>query len=141
MPRMCFQHCGFGLFCWVWPCRSGTRRLNAGLARLYSAGAPPHVVYVIPIHRHPRYYTCGMCAYLLVLMTVCAFPGQAFVAEYEKFPMFRAGEGRHALQDLSEFDDARETVAALSAEYRAAEHRDFVSSFGNLLLRCKNFLA
>ena len=55
---------------------------------------------------------------------------QAFVAEYEKFPMFRAGEGRHAQQDLSEFDDARETVAALSAEYHAAEHRDFVSAFG-----------
>ena len=30
-------------------------------------------------------------------------------------------------QNLDEFDDARETVASLSAEYCAAEHRDFVS--------------
>lgn len=47
--------------------------------------------------------------------------------EYEKWPMFHRGEGRDRQQNLDEFDDARETVAALSAEYCAAEHRDFVS--------------
>ncbi len=47
--------------------------------------------------------------------------------EYEKWPMFHSGEGRDRQQNLDEFDDARETVAVLSAEYRAAEHRDFVS--------------
>lgn len=52
---------------------------------------------------------------------------QAFVREYEKWPMFHRGEGRDRQQNLDEFDDARETVAALSAEYCAAEHRDFVS--------------
>jgi hypothetical protein len=52
---------------------------------------------------------------------------QAFLHDYEKWPLFRTGEGRHAQQNLDEFDDARETVASLSAEYRAAEHRDFVS--------------
>jgi hypothetical protein len=52
---------------------------------------------------------------------------QAFLHDYEKWPLFHTGEGRHAQQNLDEFDDARETVASLSAEYRAAEHRDFVS--------------
>ncbi len=58
----------------------------------------------------------------------CTSPApQAFVREYEKWPMFHSGEGRDRQQNLDEFDDARETVAVLSAEYRAAEHRDFVS--------------
>lgn len=46
---------------------------------------------------------------------------QPFVAEYCKFPMFHSGEGRHRVPDLSEFDDAREEVASLSADYRAFE--------------------
>ena len=57
---------------------------------------------------------------------------QAFLHDYEKWPLFHTGEGRHAQQNLDEFDDARETVASLSAEYRAAEHRDFVSGFLSL---------
>lgn len=51
---------------------------------------------------------------------------KAFVKEYEKWPLFHTGEGRGVQQNLDEFDDARETVASLSAEYRAAEHRDFI---------------
>ncbi len=56
--------------------------------------------------------------------------------EYEKWPLFRSGEGRDAQQNLDEFDDAREAVAALSAEYRAAEHRDFVSAFNMMHIIC-----
>lgn len=45
---------------------------------------------------------------------------------YTDFPMFGSGEGRNREPALDEFDDAREVVAALSAEYRAAERADFV---------------
>lgn len=51
---------------------------------------------------------------------------QVNVHHYTKFPTFHTGEGRHQEPCLDEFDDAREVVAALSAEYRAAEHADFV---------------
>jgi hypothetical protein len=46
---------------------------------------------------------------------------QPFVAEYCKFPMFYTGEGRQRMPDLSEFDDAREELVALSASYRSLE--------------------
>lgn len=46
---------------------------------------------------------------------------QPFVAEYCKYPMFYSGEGRQRVPDLSEFDDAREELVALSASYRSLE--------------------
>ena len=48
-------------------------------------------------------------------------PPQAFVAEYEKFPMFSSGEGRRRIANLDEFDECREEVASLSAAYRSLE--------------------
>lgn len=48
------------------------------------------------------------------------------VHHYTDFPMFGSGKGRHREPALEEFDDAREVVAALSAEYRAAERADFI---------------
>ena len=40
--------------------------------------------------------------------------------------MFRQLDGRRVVEDLDEFDDAREVVAALSAEYEACEHPDYI---------------
>lgn len=71
---------------------------------------------------------------LLSLYSYTVPVAQAFVKEYEKWPLFHTGDGRRTQQNLDEFDDARETVASLSAEYRAAEHRDFVSALQPLLL-------
>lgn len=51
---------------------------------------------------------------------------QAFVAEYEKFPMFHSGEGRRRVANLDEFDDSREEIASLSAAYK-----DFESGGGS----------
>lgn len=48
-------------------------------------------------------------------------PLQAFVVEYEKFPMFHSGEGRRRVANLDEFDDAREEIASLSAAYKGVE--------------------
>lgn len=48
------------------------------------------------------------------------------VHHYTEYPMFSTGEGRQRETTLEEFDDAREVVAALSAEYRAAERADFI---------------
>jgi hypothetical protein len=48
-------------------------------------------------------------------------PLQAFVAEYEKFPMFSSGEGRRRIANLDEFDECREEVASLSAAYKSLE--------------------
>ena len=46
----------------------------------------------------------------------------------QEFPMFhRQGLGGKLEADLSEFEDAREVVAALSEEYAAAESSDYVS--------------
>lgn len=87
-----------------------------------------------------NHLTRSLRAHIWVKCAVTVFPAasisspagrtpapQAFLHDYEKWPLFHTGEGRHAQQNLDEFDDARETVASLSAEYRAAEHRDFVS--------------
>lgn len=35
--------------------------------------------------------------------------------------MFHTGEGRHRIANLDEFDDAREEIAALSADYKGFE--------------------
>lgn len=43
---------------------------------------------------------------------------QAFLGEYTKWPLFQTSSGA---ADLSEFDEAREVVARLSAEYCSFE--------------------
>lgn len=43
------------------------------------------------------------------------------MAEYEKYPMFHSGEGRRRVANLDEFDDAREEIVALSADYKGLE--------------------
>lgn len=42
--------------------------------------------------------------------------------------MFHTSDGRKIQENLDEFDDARQVVAALSAEYEACEHSDYVRS-------------
>lgn len=55
------------------------------------------------------------------------FKRNAFVDNYKEFPMFhRQGLGGKLEADLSEFEDAREVVAALSEEYAAAESSDYI---------------
>ena len=39
----------------------------------------------------------------------------------QEFPTFHTMDGRKVVENLEEFDDAREVVAALSAEYEACE--------------------
>lgn len=46
---------------------------------------------------------------------------QAFLAEYTKWPLFQTSSGS---ADLTEFDDAREVVMRLSAEYRSFEEAE-----------------
>ena len=53
---------------------------------------------------------------------------QAFLDNYKEFPMFHTSDGRKTAESLDEFDDARQVVAALSAEYEACEHSDYVRS-------------
>ncbi len=45
--------------------------------------------------------------------------------------MFHTQDGRRLVEDLSEFDDAREVVAALSAEYEACERPDYIERAGD----------
>ncbi len=40
--------------------------------------------------------------------------------------MFHTMDGRKVVENLEEFDDAREVVAALSAEYEACERPDYI---------------
>ena len=40
--------------------------------------------------------------------------------------MFHTSDGCKIQENLDEFDDARQVVAALSAEYEACEHSDYV---------------
>lgn len=42
--------------------------------------------------------------------------------------MFHTSDGRKVIENLDEFDDAREVVAGLAAEYQACERPDYVSS-------------
>lgn len=53
---------------------------------------------------------------------------QAFLDNYKDFPMFHTSDGRKIQENLDEFDDARQVVSALSAEYEACEHSDYVRS-------------
>ena len=40
--------------------------------------------------------------------------------------MFHTMDGRRQVENLEEFDDAREVVQALSAEYEACERPDYI---------------
>lgn len=42
--------------------------------------------------------------------------------------MFHTSDGRKVIENLDEFDDAREVVSSLAAEYQACERPDYVSS-------------
>lgn len=42
--------------------------------------------------------------------------------------MFHTSDGRKVIENLDEFDDAREVVSSLAAEYLACEQPDYVSS-------------
>lgn len=45
----------------------------------------------------------------------------------QEYPMFHTSDGRKVIENLDEFDDAREVVAGLAAEYQACERADYVS--------------
>lgn len=47
----------------------------------------------------------------------------------QEYPMFHTSDGRKVIENLDEFDDAREVVSSLAAEYQACERPDYVSSF------------
>lgn len=40
--------------------------------------------------------------------------------------MFHTGSGKNIVENYEEFDDAREVVASLSAEYEACEQPDYI---------------
>jgi hypothetical protein len=90
-------------------------------------GEQDHLTGLLPAHIGFECAVTVLPAASISSPARCTPAPQAFLHDYEKWPLFHTGEGRHAQQNLDEFDDARETVASLSAEYRAAEHRDFVS--------------
>lgn len=58
--------------------------------------------------------------------------------------MFHTSDGRKVIENLDEFDDAREVVHGLAAEYQACERPDYVSLFLDLLCTavfvCKLFV-
>lgn len=56
---------------------------------------------------------------LCIYPTSIVCPLQAYLQQYVQYPMFRSADGK--AQDLSEFEEAREVIAALSAEYAAFE--------------------
>ena len=45
--------------------------------------------------------------------------------------MFHTGAGKHLQENLEEFDDAREVVDSLSAEYEACERPDYIERSRN----------
>ena len=45
--------------------------------------------------------------------------------------MFHTMDGRRLVEDLSEFNDAREVVESLSAEYEACERPDYIERAGD----------
>ena len=47
--------------------------------------------------------------------------------------MFHTSDGRKVIENLDEFDDAREVVSGLAAEYQACERPDYVSQGLNLM--------
>ena len=44
----------------------------------------------------------------------------------QEFPTFHTMDGRKVVENLEEFEDAREVVASLSAEYEACERPDYI---------------
>ena len=50
-------------------------------------------------------------------------------AGFQEYPMFHTSDGRKVIENLDEFDDAREVVAGLAAEYQACERPDYVSLY------------
>ncbi|BDA42973.1 Tubulin gamma chain [Coccomyxa sp. Obi] len=55
---------------------------------------------------------------------------KAFLENYKEYPMFHRIEGRKTVENLEEFDDAREVVKALSDEYEACERPDYIERAG-----------
>eukprot|EP00891_Asterochloris_glomerata_P009934 jgi/Astpho2/9934/Aster-06640 len=51
---------------------------------------------------------------------------KAFLDNYKEFPMFHTSDGRKVVENLAEFDDAREVVQGLTAEYEACEKADYI---------------
>ena len=47
-------------------------------------------------------------------------------AALQEYPMFHRMEGKKTIEILDKFDDAREVVAALAAEYEACEKLDYL---------------
>ena len=57
----------------------------------------------------------------------------------QEFPMFHTSDGRKVVENLAEFDDAREVVQGLTAEYEACEKADYVS-WRSALCKCNTSL-
>ena len=57
----------------------------------------------------------------------------AVAFELQEYPMFHTSDGRKVIENLDEFDDAREVVSGLAAEYQACERPDYVSQGLNLM--------
>lgn len=53
----------------------------------------------------------------------------------QEYPMFHTSDGRKVIENLDEFDDAREVVAGLAAEYQACERPDYVSALRLMNMR------
>ena len=51
---------------------------------------------------------------------------RAFLDRYAQHPLFHTLDGRRTVECLDEFDDAREVVVGVAAEYEAAEAGDYV---------------
>ena len=52
------------------------------------------------------------------------------VLALQEYPMFHRIEGRKTVENLEEFDDAREVVKALTDEYEACERPDYIERAG-----------
>lgn len=52
--------------------------------------------------------------------------------------MFHTSDGRKVIENLDEFDDAREVVSGLAAEYAACERPDYVSLATHAMLDFKS---
>ena len=61
-----------------------------------------------------------------VTQVTCAL--QPDLGAMQEYPMFHTSDGRKVIENLAEFDDAREVVAGLAAEYQACERPDYVSA-------------
>lgn len=55
--------------------------------------------------------------------------------------MFHTSDGRKVIENLDEFDDAREVVSSLAAEYLACEQPDYVShNLPHVLHACAEYI-